>query len=371
MKTQDTSFGVNIWWTMPETEIDGVLAQTMLKKHGFEDEDMKIPSRQLEVSRAAHSFQDRRHKENRRVTEKIETVGVSDSIVYGILDRNQEGETVSFEQKTTIRMDKGSGAVTVEGPLKDEFMKVLGNLHGKITDADLRQFLRKVIRMCYGIPKRPTGGIYFVPAQYAGVVEQAQAALAELSTHARIYVERVMDGKQERQNVWESVESDISDRVAAAVAAVGRIERRASAVENHKEELDSVTELMKVYQALLGEEAKFEDAKEKIEDAARIVAEKMAELQPVAIPGPVSGAPKARKSTKGGMPIPDVAVALLKEIGKPMTVQEMVDLAVKRGLYAADCRDPLASFSSTLQKGMKKGFAGVRRVGRGIYEFAA
>jgi hypothetical protein len=369
MTTKDSTgkqFGVNIWWTMPETSIDGIRAQTILKKHGFEITDMKLPSRQAEVSRTAYSFQNRRSKEQRRVTEKARDTGKN--VVYGILDRQQEGVEVAFEQHTTVTLDKDSGAVKVDGALKTEFNKALNEFQGKITDQDLRYFLRRVIRMCWGIPKRPTGGIYFVPAKYADVIEQAQAALAELNTHARIYVERVMDGTQERENVWESVESEVEGRLSEALAAVGRIERRVDAIAGQKEKIDGAAELMKVYQQLLGEEAKFEEVAEKIEDAVKVVNDKMAALTANVVPKkPVT--PRVMKN--GGSTVVEAAVKVLAKIGKAMTYREIMDEAVNLGLYKATCAAPYESFISGLTKALSRGENRFRRVARGVYQTAA
>lgn len=367
MTTTGTDFGCNVWWTLPETSVDGIRAQTLLQKHGFEPTDMRLPSRHAEVSRAAYSFQDRRSKSNRRVTEKA--VDTGRNVTYGILDREQEGDEVAFAQHTTVRLDKDSGQVTVQGSLQDAFYKALDEFRGKITDEDIRYFLRRVIRMCYGVSKRPTGGIYFVPSRYSAIIEQAQALLADFNTAARIYVERVMDGQQERQNVWASVETEVEGRLAEAVAAVGRIGRRASAVEGQKEKIDGAAELMKVYQQLLGEEAKFESVAEKIEDAVRVVTEKMAELQPN---GATIAAPRKPRATNGngGSTVVESAVKVLA-VGRAMGYREIMDEAVRQGLYDAKCAAPYESYISGLTKALSRGEKRIKRVARGVYQIAA
>lgn len=371
MTTQATEFGVNVWWTLPETSVDGVRAQTLLKKHGFEATDIRLPSRHAEVSRAAYSFQDRRSKSNRRVTEKA--VDTGKSVTYGILDREQDGEEVAFAQHTTVRLDKDSGLVTVQGSLRDAFQKALVEFQGKITDEDIRYFLRKVIRMCYGIAKRPTGGIYFVPGKYAAVIEQAQAVLAEFNTSARIYVEPIVDCPANRENVWESVEADVEARLEKAVAALGRIERISSA-QGKKDDIESASELMKVYQDLLGEEAKFEGVAEKIEDAVRQVSEKMAALQAAApVAAPKAAGPKVPRTggKKAGATVVEAAVKVLAQAGKAMSYREIMDEAVRQGLYEATCAAPYESFISGLTKALSKGEKRVKRVARGVYQAAA
>lgn len=367
-ESQNGKFGVNVWWTVPETVTDGGTAQNVIKRHGFEpSKDLPLPSRRAEVSRAVYSFQDRRHKENRRVTEKAADDG--QHVTYGILDRAQEGEQVSFAQGTTVRLEKATDAVTAEGKLAAEVLKAVEAYSGKVTDEDVRYFLRRVIRMCYGVAKRPSGGIYFVPARFSGIVEQAQGALADIGTGARIYVERVMDGKEERQNVWGSVEEQVVAQIEETLAAVGRIEKRAEAVQSQQAKLDELGELVSVYKDLLGEEAKYEGVAERIEEAVKTVAEKMAKLQQgtaasvvAAVNAPVNGK---------GVRVPDAAVAVLAKAGRPMAVREIFDLAVKDGLYVTDAARPFESFVSILGKSLAKGEKRVERTGPGTWALVA
>jgi len=366
-----------VWWTVPETVTDGKAAQAAMEKHGFEKKDMPMPTRRAEVSRAAYSFQDRRHKENRRVTEKATDDGAH--VVYGILDREQSGEEVGFKQQTTVRLDKATDSVTAEGKLASDVLKAVEAYSGKITDEDVRYFLRRVVKMCYGVAKRPSGGIYFVPAKFSAVVEQAQGALAEIGTGARIYVERVMDGKEERANVWEAVESEVGAQIEETLKAVERIDKRATSVQSQQAKLEELGELVEVYKGLLGEEAKYEGVAERIEDAVRVVAEKMRKLQQgsaaaitvalSAVPA-VPAAPVAPAAC-GRMKVVDAAVAVLKASGKAMAASELYAGAVKAGLYVSDAKDPFVSFFSVLAKAVAKGDKRLARVGSRTWSLAA
>lgn len=368
--TKQAEFGVNVWWTLPETSVDGIIAQSILKKHGFETEDMKLPSRQLEVSRTVKSFHNRRRKDDRRLGEKVSEN--DKEVVYGILDREQQtgSELVSFEQHTTVKLDKVNGTVTVGGTLKDAFDKALPEFQGKITDQDVRYFLRKVIRMCYGISKRPTGGIYFVPAKFASVIEQAQAVLAEFNGQARIYVERVMDGIQERKNVWDSVEAEVEGRLVEAVSAIGRIERKISAVKGQKDNIEEAAELMRVYQALLGEEAKYEGLAEKIEDAVKMVSEKMAEIQTqTKAPAKAPATSTTANQAKGKTTVAEASYQVLSKNRRAMSYREIMDEAVKDGLYAPNCEgNPYSSFNGCILRAVKMGESRFEKVGRGVFQ---
>jgi hypothetical protein len=365
--SQNGKFGVNVWWTVPETVTDGVAAQEAMLKHGFEKKDLPLPTRRAEVARAVYSFQDRRHKENRRVTEKAADDGAH--VTYGILDREQAGEQVGFKQQTTVRLDKATDSVTAEGLLASEVLKAVDAYSGKVTDEDVRYFLRRVVKMCYGVAKRPSGGIYFIPSKFAGIVESAQGAMNELGSGARIYVERVMDGKEERANVFEAVEAEVGNQIEETLVAVGRIEKRSNSVQSQQAKLEELGELVEVYKGLLGEEAKWEGVAERIEEAVKVVAEKMQKLQQGTAASVVAAVQPVQ--AKGGSKVVDAAVAVLTKAGKTMAASELFNEAVKSGLYVSDAKDPFTSFFSVLSKAVAKGEKRLVRLGSRTWSLAA
>lgn len=275
--SSNNGLGVNVWWTVPMTAKDGVVSQQILEKHGFNKEELPLPSRRTEVSRACYSFQNRQGKYNRRITEKAADDGTY--VTYGILNRRQKGERVSFRQGTTVKLEKASGAVTAEGKLAQEVLDSVKLYEGKIVDDDIRAFLRRVIIRAHGISKRPSGGIYFIPEKYISVIQAANEALKEIGGGAKLYIEGIINGVQERQNIWGSVEEEIEGQIAETLAAVDRIERSTEAIKDQQSKLDGLKELAEVYQNLLGEEAKYADVAEKIEAAVKKVSEKMSKLQ--------------------------------------------------------------------------------------------
>lgn len=385
--TSKTGFGVNVWWTVPEVIKDSVTVQTALAKHGFDTNDIPLPSRRTEVSRAAYSFQNRLGKSNRRVTEKA-----NDNInfvTYGILDREQEtSDTVGFSQNTTIRLDKSTNEVKVEGSLSNEVMEAVRTYTGKITDDDIRYFLRKIIRRSFGIAKRPTGGIYFVPDQFANAIKEAQAVLDDLGTGAKLYVEGVVNGVQERANVWASVEENIEGQLVETLSAVDRIEKRANAIKDHEEKLTGVKKLMEVYIGLLGEEAKYQSIAEKIEAAVKTVSEKMSVMQ-----GVVSQKGKTQKIVgvipaeqplkKAAMPPPPkadgqfrtdsirIAYEVFKEAGTPLNYREAAKRMLLKG-FASDTSDKYQTdvVWGLLKNSITKGDGLFQKVGRGIFTVA-
>jgi len=369
-EVQNSEFGVNIWWTCPEFVMDGNRAQAVLEQFGFEADQMPLPNRAKAVSRAAYSFQDRRRRENRKVTEK--TKNNSRYSVYGILAAKSKGdEEVAYEQETTVRFDKESKRVEVNGPQAEEFLKRLDMYTDAITDDDVRQFLRGVVGMCYGISKRPSGGIYFVPQRCVGIIESAQNVLSELKVGAKLYIERVQNGEQERAIVWEAVETDIDKQIEQTLQAVERIGKRASSVQTQEAKLGELEGLMDIYRNLLGQEAKYEELAEKLEEASQTVAKKLAALQEAEdnAPKPVVN-PNAKRQTGG-----DDVIAKAKEIlaaeGKAMHYKVLVEKLEAEGLKleATKTKTKAERVNILLYNSLRKD-SGLAKVGKGMYAIA-
>jgi hypothetical protein len=318
----EKGFGVNVWWTIPTFKMEAEKVQGLLEKHGFDRDDMKAPSDRVEVSRAVRSFQNRRTKDNRRLAELARTNG--GDVVYGILDRRVDGDDVEFVQSTTVKYDRNHNTVSVSGSLFGEVNSALEEYKDKITDADLRNFVRGVIGMCRGIAKRPSGGIYFVPSQFASVVEQASGFLAELKVGAKLYVERMMNGVQEREIVWEAVEDDIDEQLAKVMSGVERVERRVSALRNGEEKIEELRGLMVTYQELLGQEAKHEELAEKLDKAVKSIADKMSKMQLDTLEDSTVG--DDEKMTIVNLPgtFDEAVKAVLRMSDSPMSMEEII-----------------------------------------------
>jgi hypothetical protein len=371
-------FGVNVWWTVPETIVDAVKVRDALVKHGFEATDIPLPTRRQAVSRAAYSMHNRRTKEDRRVTERTQDNGRY--VVWGILDQKRvNDERVRFTQSTTVRLDKQTDEVLVEGKRADKVREAIDRYADHMTDDDIRKFLCDSVRACLGIPKRPTGGIYFVPEHLSEMLRDVQAVLADLDVGAKLYVEGVINGEQERRNVWEAVEGNIDSTIAKTLADVERIGKRVSSVHSKQAKLDGLSELMDVYKGLLGTEAEYEDITERLRDAEQVVADKITVLEQ-------GTAAKAKKSIKAPKVVKakapkapaqgkvarvqgrvEVAIQAIEAEGHPLTAQEILDVAVREGIYSPSGKDPRRSMEDGLNKVIRKDNSRIDRVGKGTY----
>lgn len=374
MNEVNKEFGVNIWWTCPEFVMDGEQAQAIFADNGLEPEqDLPLPSRRKAVSRAVYSFQDRRRKNGRKVTEKA---AESDSaVIYGILSQRQvSDEEVGYNQSTKVRLDKESGRVEIDGALAEDVQLAINKYAKAITDDDIRDFLRRIVRSCYGIPKRPSGGIYFIPERFIGVIESASEAIDAMNVGARLYVERVMDGAQEREIVWEAVEDNALAQLEQTMQAVERIEKRVGSVKSQQAKLCEIDTLVDIYRNLLGQEAQYEDLSERLSAASDRVAEKLAELEE---------ARDARKAAKEANKAGDgykrsriqynveaKAAEVLSETG-PLYYGDLAEEFRQRGLElrATKTKSEAQWLAVQLAKAVREGDK-LRVVSRGIYAAA-
>lgn len=369
---ENNEFGVNLWWSVPSFVVDGERAQNILIKHGFEKEDLPLPSRRKVVSRAAYSFQDRRRSSGRRVTEK--TRDSESYVTYGILNQKRRGsEEVGYDQSTTIRLDKDSGRVQADGPLSESFFSELRRYEDAVTEEDVREFLKKVVDMCYGIKKRPSGGIYFIPDRFVGIIESAQSALDELKVGAELFVERVVNGEQERSIVWNAVENDIDSEIDKVLNAVEKIEKRAANVQSHESKLKELDGLMDIYRGLLGQEAQYEELAEKLEDASNTVAEKLGKLQKLAEnkPQPETAGDGYKRSKIKVDPVP-TAIEVLKESGESLYYGDIADKVRAKGieLRATKTKSEEEWLLLQINKAVSNG-APLEKVARGTYRYAS
>ncbi len=368
--TDEQRFGVNVWWSVPSAILDGETAQKALVKHGFERGDIPLPSRRTEVSRACYSFQNRRSHTERRITEKTQDNGVN--VVYGILDQNRkDAEHVGFNQTTTVYLNKDTGEVRAEGDLSEEILVAIHRYEGKVIDEDVRTFLRSVIRMCYGVAKRPSGGIYFVPSRFANIVEGAQAVLDEIKGGARLYVEGIINGAQEREIVWESVENSIETEIQQALMAADRISRNSKAVTSQKMKLEGLNEIVEVYKGLLGREAHYESLAERIEEAVQQVSVKIVDIQDVAPVKPVRKSSTKKCATKPrGSKVYEAVVDLLNAEGKSMHYRAITKAITENGSYSGNGKYAADSVRKIVQLAIDGGDTRLVVAGRGLYKAA-
>ena len=279
MEKNEAAIGVNVFWTIPNVKVAVEDVKVAAAKHGFDAEDIKEPSDRKVFSRASKALN---NGQQRRLVRRVSDAP-GKSTVIGIVDESVEAgsEQLEYNQSTTVRFDKADSTVNADGSLAGEFLDEFEGLKGVLTHQDFRRFVRMTVKNCAGVPKRPSGGIYFIPTENIGLIERCAEMYSELGI-GTIYVERIFDGPQERQIVWESAETEINKMVDSLLGKVSKIEKRAGAMKGHDERMEELQNMMTVYTKITGSAAEAEAISERLEEATAIVASKMSELQGVA-----------------------------------------------------------------------------------------
>jgi hypothetical protein len=368
-EVQNNEFGVNVWWHIPEFVMDGNLVQEVVEKHGFEKEDLPLPSRRSVISRAVYSFQDRRHKLGRTVVDKVKDN--SEQVAYGILyQKRKASDEVGYDQGTTVTLDKESNRVNVSGSLATDVYSSIEKFEDTIASEDVSKFLRKVVKMSFGISKRKvSGGIYFVPDRFTGLIESAQEIVNELNIGAKLYVERVMNGEQERAIVWDAVENNIESEIEKTMGAVERISKRASSVKSKQAKLDEMNGLMDIYKQLLGQEAKYEEITEKLNDASIEVASKLTELQNASTTAKVKTGGSGYKRSKIKVSIIPAVEEVLENADKAMHYKEIAEALKEHGveLRATKTKTEAQWVAIQINTAVRENTSTIEAMGKGFF----
>ena len=318
-------------------------------------------SRRASVDRAVKSLHDRRHSTGRRISEKVTENEAL--IIWGILEKEagDEVDTVKYGQKTSVMLRKDTGEVTATGSLASEVMDAVHLYDNVFTDDDVRMVLRKVIRQAKGLSLRPTGGVYQLLSGGIPVLEAAKKALLDMGAPAKIYIQQIVSDAGSKEIVTASLTDEIETRLDTILNRVGSIQRSQKAMNSQSEEVIEVQELLETYQELLSDADAYNTLLEKINAAANVVSEAMLKM------GDLSS---GRSLTVG-----EIAVKILKEAKKPMQAKDLYQAAVSQGLVkGGTTEEEIASSKSSFSSGLNaagKTTAGLKMIGRGLYEVAA
>jgi len=259
---------LNVWWMVREdTKVNAVKADSILEKFGFSGFMGDLNERKA-VRRGIDELHNRRGK-NRRVVERVRET--ADSAVFGVLKMNidENSNSAEYDQDTTVVLDKATGTVEATGVMADVVNRKIAENRGVYNGNDLRFLFINVIREAGGICKRPTGGVYLVPAMYADKILSLKAAVLEMCDKgAVIYTERIYDGEEERSNAAEAVTNDLSGRVNLIVTAVSRIQKLTCRIKSHQDALVKIEELTEMYKTILGEQVGLESLTDTLKAAS-------------------------------------------------------------------------------------------------------
>lgn len=266
---------LNVYWTINETaKVDIGTAKNALASVGLSETLMDEVTDRRAVKRGVDEMHNRRVKTgNRRISEKIREN--SNVAVFGILKCHPlNGETTSYEQDTRVKLNKATGAVEVTGKLADDVLQAIQSNRGVYNDADIRRLCYNLVRSIGGVSKRPSGGVYILPAIFADKIDALRVALKKMvGNNASIFVERIYDGDEENKNMAVSVCEDLQIRVGKVLDAVNAISKQTCRLTAHKANILELRTLTDVYKNILGEQDALKTLNDSLVDAENRIAD--------------------------------------------------------------------------------------------------
>jgi hypothetical protein len=270
-----------------------------------------------------------------------------------------------------VTYNKADKSVTVVGKQSAEFYKRHEAFKDAIIDDDIRAFVQRVRVMCHGINLREgSGGIYFVPQRFVGIMADAQKVLDDLKSNARITLLPMQNTAGNREAIWASVEHEIGKDVERLVGEAERLTRNVSSFAKKNDKLGELDNLMTVYRDLLGAEAEHEALAEQLNDAGSKVAELMGDLKST------KRAKRAKTVTANGGKTAksnqwvDAAKTVLATASGPLHVKVIAEKALADGLVTTKGKTPWNTMSARLGEAVRNGDTELVNVGKGVYAAA-
>lgn len=252
--------------------------KTVAENIGLSTSYLYAPSVKGAIIRAAKEIA----KTNKRFKDHIaRRVRDNDKFVISIVDEEKDADNdkLNYEMNTTIKYDKGSKAVEIDGPLSEEFHKEFEHFSNKMTTNDIRAYIYRILRNeCGAIAIIPTGGLYFVPENKLEVVEKINAMLEELGI-GRLWNKPEIDDPNTREWIWSAAIDEIMNSVDDIVKYINKNSKlREKTLRERGEQLIEKADLVKVYGNLTEVGSKTEEVMEKINRTINMVTEKIREV---------------------------------------------------------------------------------------------
>jgi hypothetical protein len=253
---------LNVYWTIREdAKVSIDAANQILAGFGIGSDMMNEVTDRRAVKRGVDTLHnrkvrgsDRRISEKIRENDKVAVFGVLKCQLYPGIDQSK------YAQDTKVKLNKETGAVEVTGEMAQEVTDAIQANRGFYNDEDIRRLCYNVLRSVGAVSKRPSGGIYLLPAIYADKVDALRNAVKALvGNNANVYVERVYDGDEERANMADSVADDMTIRVEKIVAAVNAISKQTCRLQTHKSNVQQLRDMTNMYRTLLGDQVRLQE----------------------------------------------------------------------------------------------------------------
>ncbi len=203
-----------------------------------------------------------------------------EAFVMGVIEENrdEQSETNSYSQQTTIHLDKETKRIKVEGEKADDFLKEYATFSNGLTTNDIRAYIIKVIRVVgNGIAIIPHGGLYFVPADKEDVIDQLHQ-FCQILGIGRVWKKPEIESSESFEWLWDAAKAEFKTRMEYIMKAVEK-GTRISSLTNQEAVLMEKKDFIKVYSELTGFGTEAEGLLEEVNKAVSRVAMRIQEVE--------------------------------------------------------------------------------------------
>ena len=265
--------GFNLWWQFSKTLSSYSVLRELAEELGLE-EHLPAPTYKKAFTQAFKHFETRKNKIlARRVAEDKRSL--THSLVFESVENNEE---LKYAQETTATLDKQTGDITIKGVLSDDIRSVYNTYRNSVTDNDLRVFMRKALESIGAIPKKPSGGIYFVPKTKAEAIEKIAKVVETSNTKNTVYIERVFNGEMEKETVIKTFKEVFFDRINDVLEKVDNIDSSTKCARNQSASLEELAKLTEYYKEININDTEISEVLIGIETAKQVINEKIEEI---------------------------------------------------------------------------------------------
>lgn len=253
--------------------------QCVMEEIGLPVAYLSNPTKKRVVCRAAYETA----KTNRRFKDHLarKIVENPSKMVIGIVDEERyvENESLAYQQGTTIRYDKESENVYVDGNMKKEFYDNYDVYSGGITGSDICETIYRIMRIeAKAIALIDRGHLYFVPYNYRNIIQKVEDFINRLNL-GKICCCEIVDTDNSNKWIWDSAKHTVKMKVNNIMRGIDKINLRVNSLDKKASKLEKTAELLKSYALLTGFGVDLENALELIDNSTSAIASKISEIQ--------------------------------------------------------------------------------------------
>jgi hypothetical protein len=203
-----------IWWTLAEARIDRATLERIWAGAQLAPEYLPDPPTAEKALKAAV------REGAVGQSDRLVRLGKEDEaeIVFAVVRETKHADgSVTYQQETRIILDRKAESVSsdiVGHDLAGVITTRFGELRATHTTDDIRRAMMKALDGCAAVTLRDHGGVYWVPAPYAGTLRRLQSAIEKIGS-SRVYILPIHASADATRTLGDAAKLAIEDELAA------------------------------------------------------------------------------------------------------------------------------------------------------------